>query len=316
MYVLIHLSALVTGLLTCISDIAGVPGTGKTATVRSVISSLQQRANDKEIKPFRFLEINGMKITDPAQSFTILWEFISGNRSSAKQALSSLETHFKTPSPNRDTCVVLVDELDQLVTKKQEVIYNFFNWPNQPHSKLIVLAIANTMDLPERELSNKINSRLGSNRINFTPYDKNQLIEILTNRLEGLENASITTTNGKAGGGVFAKDAIGLVAGKVAGVTGDARRALDICRRAVEKVEAENMVRISEGKEGRLVNAGDIVVVHKEMTSSGLLLYVKRAGLHQRIMLLALSRAIRKIGVADEVEFGDVSEILLACMSL
>lgn len=240
-----------------------------------------------------------MKITDPAQSFTILWEFISGNRVSAKQALSSLETHFKTPSPGRDTCVVLVDELDQLVTKKQEVIYNFFNWPNQPHSRLIVLAIANTMDLPERELSNKINSRLGSNRINFTPYDKNQLIEILTNRLEGLEHAG--------GKGVFAKDAIGLVAGKVAGVTGDARRALDICRRAVEKVEAENMVREAEGQGPRAVTAGDIVVVHKEMTSSGLLLYVKRAGLHQRIMLLALSRAIRKLGVADEVEFGDVS---------
>lgn len=257
-----------------------------------------------------------MKITDPAQSFSILWEFISGNRTSAKQALSSLETHFKTPSPNRDTCVVLVDELDQLVTKKQEVIYNFFNWPNQSHSKLIVLAIANTMDLPERELSNKINSRLGSNRINFTPYDKNQLIEILTNRLEGLENgiSNSSSKGAKAGtsaGGVFAKDAIGLVAGKVAGVTGDARRALDICRRAVEKVEAENLTRIQEGKEGRLVNAGDIVLVHKEMTSSGLLLYVKRAGLHQRIMLLALSRAIRKIGVADEVEFGDVSYLSL-----
>lgn len=243
-----------------------------------------------------------MKITDPAQSFTILWEFISGHRASAKQALSSLETHFKTPSPNRDTCVVLVDELDQLVTKKQEVIYNFFNWPNQPHSRLIVLAIANTMDLPERELSNKINSRLGSNRINFTPYDKNQLIEILTNRLEGLQSNSPNN-------GVFGKDAIGLVASKVAGVTGDARRALDICRRAVEKVEAENMARTAEGKEPRLVNAGDIVAVHKEMTSSGLLLYVKRAGLHQRLMLIALSKAIRKLGVADEVEFGDVSNL-------
>jgi Cdc6-like AAA superfamily ATPase len=57
--------------------------------------------------------------------------------------------------------VVLVDELDQMVTKKQDVIYNFFNWPHMAHSKLIVIAIANTMDLPERELSGKIRSRLG-----------------------------------------------------------------------------------------------------------------------------------------------------------
>lgn len=54
-----------------------------------------------------------------------------------------------------------MDELDQMVTKKQDVIYNFFNWPHMAHSKLIVIAIANTMDLPERELSGKIRSRLG-----------------------------------------------------------------------------------------------------------------------------------------------------------
>jgi len=57
---------------------------------------------------------------------------------------------------------VLVDELDQMITKKQDVVYNFFNWPHMAHSRLIVIAIANTMDLPERELSGKIRSRLGS----------------------------------------------------------------------------------------------------------------------------------------------------------
>lgn len=84
-------------------DIAGVPGTGKTATVRSVVTALQSRADQSEIKAFRFLELNGMKITDPVQSFSILWEFISGNRVPAKTALANLETHFRTPNPGRDT---------------------------------------------------------------------------------------------------------------------------------------------------------------------------------------------------------------------
>lgn len=57
--------------------------------------------------------------------------------------------------------VLLVDELDQMITKKQDVVYNFFNWPHLPHARLTVIAIANTMDLPERELSGKIRSRLG-----------------------------------------------------------------------------------------------------------------------------------------------------------
>lgn len=57
--------------------------------------------------------------------------------------------------------VVLMDELDLLVTSKQTVMYNFFEWPTWMHSRLIVVAVANTMDLPERMLSNKVSSRMG-----------------------------------------------------------------------------------------------------------------------------------------------------------
>lgn len=58
-----------------------------------------------------------------------------------------------------------MDELDLLVTKKQTVMYNFFDWPSRPLSKLIVVAIANTMDLPERLMSNKIASRMGKEHL-------------------------------------------------------------------------------------------------------------------------------------------------------
>ena len=57
--------------------------------------------------------------------------------------------------------VVLMDELDQLMTTKQDVVYNFFNWPTLMNSKLIVLAVANTMDLPERVMTGRVRSRLG-----------------------------------------------------------------------------------------------------------------------------------------------------------
>ena len=55
-----------------------------------------------------------------------------------------------------------MDELDQLMTAKQDVVYNFFNWPTLVNSKLIVLAVANTMDLPERVMTGRVRSRLGS----------------------------------------------------------------------------------------------------------------------------------------------------------
>ena len=114
-----------------------------------------------ELDDFIFVEINGMKVTDPHQAYSMLWEALRGERVSAAHALGLLEREFDHPSPRRVPGVVLIDELAQLVTKNQSVRYNFFNWPGLRHSRLIVLAVANTMDLPERTLSNKISSRLG-----------------------------------------------------------------------------------------------------------------------------------------------------------
>ena len=75
------------------------------------------------------------------------------------------------------------------------------------------------MDLPERVLLNKTNSRLGLTRQNFKPYTFDQLVEIVSSRLFSLD--------------VFGSESIELAARKVASVSGDARRALDICRYAL-----------------------------------------------------------------------------------
>jgi origin recognition complex subunit 1 len=120
-----------------------------------------------------------------------------------------------------------LDELDQLVMAKQTVLYNLFNWPTLPSSRLIVIAIANTMNLADM-LPNKIQSRVGiihlmqSNvgltRVNFEPYTRDQLESIIESRLENVP------------GDIVEKDAIRLCAMRIAANTGDARKALDICR--------------------------------------------------------------------------------------
>ncbi|KAF3000120.1 Origin recognition complex, subunit 1 [Curvularia kusanoi] len=222
-----HLEAAITdGSGSCIY-ISGTPGTGKTATVREVVSQLHASVQAEELDDFIFVEINGMKVTDPHQSYSLLWQALRGDRVSPSHALELLEREFSAPSPRRVPCVVLMDELDQLVTKNQSVMYNFFNWPQLRHSRLIVLAVANTMDLPERTLSNKISSRLGLTRITFPGYTHDQLMQIIQSRLEGVP------------GNIVLSDAVQFAARKVAAVSGDARRALDICRRAVEIAETE-----------------------------------------------------------------------------
>ena len=156
-----HLESAISDASGACIYISGTPGTGKTATVREVVAQLNASVMADELDDFIFVEINGMKVTDPHQSYSLLWEALKGDRVSPSHALDLLEREFNHPSPRRVPCVVLMDELDQLVTKNQSVMYNFFNWPGLRHSKLIVLAVANTMDLPERTLSNKISSRLG-----------------------------------------------------------------------------------------------------------------------------------------------------------
>ncbi|KAF1364807.1 P-loop containing nucleoside triphosphate hydrolase protein [Lizonia empirigonia] len=222
-----HLEAAITdGSGSCIY-ISGTPGTGKTATVREVVAQLHASVQAEELDDFIFVEINGMKVTDPHQSYSLLWQALRGDRVSPSHALELLEREFSAPSPRRVPCVVLMDELDQLVTKNQSVMYNFFNWPQLRYSRLIVLAVANTMDLPERTLSNKISSRLGLTRITFPGYTHDQLMQIIQSRLEGIP------------GNIVLSDAVQFAARKVAAVSGDARRALDICRRAVEIAETE-----------------------------------------------------------------------------
>lgn len=66
-------------------------------------------------------------------------------------------------------------------------------------------------------------------RINFKPYDQKQLIQIVEERLE-------TSREGLAANAKvpLMKDGITFAAMKVASVSGDARRMLDICRQVVD----------------------------------------------------------------------------------
>ena len=84
----------------------------------------------------------------------------------------------------------------------------------------------------------------------FQPYTFKQLQTIVISRMKGLK--------------AFDEDAIQLAARKVAAVSGDARRALDICRRSTEIAEVA-----SDGKiEEQLVGMTHVNAALQEMFSS------------------------------------------------
>uniref|UniRef100_A0A7N8XX01 Origin recognition complex subunit 1 n=1 Tax=Mastacembelus armatus TaxID=205130 RepID=A0A7N8XX01_9TELE len=267
--------------------ISGVPGTGKTATVHEVMRCLQHAADVDEIPPFTFIEINGMKMTDPHQAYVQILQKLTGHKATADHAASLLEKRFSNPAPRKESTVLLVDELDLLWTRKQNVMYNLFDWPTRRHARLVVLTIANTMDLPERIMINRVASRLGLTRMSFQPYSFKQLQQIIMSRLNKVK--------------AFEEDALQLVSRKVAALSGDARRCLDICRRATEICEHSAAERSATG----LVGMSHVMEALNEMFSSSYITAVKCASVHEQLFLRAVIAEFRRLGL-EEATFQQV----------
>ncbi|KAG6866272.1 hypothetical protein C0991_006368 [Blastosporella zonata] len=285
--------------------ISGVPGTGKTATVHAVVRQLKRMADNSETDPFNYVEINGLKIPEPSAAYSVLWQGLSGNDSknmSSKESLKALTQYFSggRRGPESHACVVLMDELDQLVTAKQDVVYNFFNWPTLVASRLVVIAVANTMDLPERVMTGRVRSRLGMTRINFSPYTATQLQTIVHSRLKSVKDALEENTHVP-----LSDDAIKLAAMKVSGISGDARRVLDICRRTVEMVMPEH----------RMARAPEVKEVIKVMQNSPTAAYLRECSFHERMMLASLIKCIKREGVL-EIKWGEVQHQHLIYMNV
>lgn len=271
-------SALESGSSTTIY-IAGTPGVGKTLTVREVMKELQHSATEDELPLFQYIEINGLKMVKPTDSYEVLWNKISGDNLTWGASMESLQFYFeKVPRDKKRTVVVLLDELDALITKQEEIMYNFFNWTSYENAKLILIAVANTMDLPERQLGNKVSSRIGFTRIMFTGYTHQELKSIIDLRLKGLNDsffyvdkdtgnaylAEDFMANGHEGKDLsqykkvrlrMSPDAIEIASRKIASVSGDARRALKACKRAAEIAEQDYMASHGYNYDGQVIIA-------------------------------------------------------------
>jgi len=297
---------------------------------------LKSRAEKKEIPEFSFVEINGMKLSNPHEAYTILYRALTGKKTTSHQAATLLEKRFASSSSaassssSQKSCVVLMDELDLLVTKKQEVLYSFFDWPNKTNSRLIVIAVANTMDLPERVLMNRVQSRLGLTRITFEPYNHSQLVAIVTNRLQGISGsfhvASLSPLSHRFAHSflflcslsAFNPTALELCARKVSAVSGDARRALEICRRAVEVAEirhkkdaassalnVDSPAAVSEDGAAvpALVQMPDVDQALKAMFSASTVVAIRNASLHEKIFMSSIFMEQKRTG-SPSCEYG------------
>jgi cell division control protein 6 len=108
----------------------------------------------------------------------------------------------------------------------------------EPSSSLILIGIANALDLTDRFLPRLKSRNLKPNLLPFMPYTAPQIANIITSKLKGLD-ASLADPNFIP---FLHPAAIQFCSKKVASQTGDLRKAFDICRRAVDMIESETKV--------------------------------------------------------------------------
>jgi len=290
--------------------VAGPPGTGKTVSVCSVINKLQQEQVEGLLPDFDFFSLNGMEMRHPFESYVKFWELISGHakdRLAPEVAATKLDRYFSgtffKDVPRRSTIVLMLDEIDYLVTKKESVLYNFFDWPKQSFEvqhgpRLIVIGISNTVNLPS-QLKASVRSRLGSARCDFKSYNVNDIIKILTNKIES------DSPNYK----VFDKHAIVFASRKVAAVTGDIRKALQTCRAAAEAVFQQVEKGTRKDKPGNpIVTIKDVQMVCREKIGSVMSNAIAFSTPFQALILVSLGALARHSG--REMGFFDIGELM------
>ncbi|UXI20145.1 hypothetical protein NH340_JMT06088 [Sarcoptes scabiei] len=277
--------------------ISGVPGTGKTATLRGVKQKLFDNCNS--LPSFKFIEINGLKLAQPDRFCSHFLLELDGIKKSNYQATDILTKRFSSSIIDKEFIILFIDELDYLKTKNQAVLYHIFDWPNRPNSRLIVLAVANSMDLPEKIFVNRVSSRLGLTRILFHPYSHKELKTIVTSRLVDLNDFEI-----------FESDALELICRKVSAVSGDARRVLDIARRAVEicledNSSASNSIDRIKNDDFTKVTMRIVDKALKEIFNSLKINRIMRASIQEQIFLRAFLQKYRQSG-SEEYQFIDI----------
>ena len=297
--------------------IAGMPGTGKTASVKTIINILesevkeaQKKKNDKTLEengiiPFRTLFLSGINYPNLSNVFKIIYRFIFNkekDKMNIKNYIFRLNNFFSHRKkynknktlidPTNSHILLIIDEVDILINTSQSLLYNIFNWTTYDYSRLIVITISNTLDLPNRLLP-KIQSRMGNNIIMFKPYNKDELRIIIQDRGIDLK--------------LFSEDAIRLSCVKVAAINGDLRRVFHIFLKAKEINSLNNYKK----KNKELVSKYDILNAWDELYSSNISKIISSLHIFEKIIIATILSTIKeqnhtKINLGDLYDKKDI----------
>ncbi|CAO2648791.1 Nn.00g097400.m01.CDS01 [Neocucurbitaria sp. VM-36] len=205
--------------------VSGPPGTGKSAFVNEVCRTV---SGESSIKTGY---INCMSVKNAVDLYrTLLEEFVDITEIAEGDEMEALKKLFMQ---RKMPYVVTLDEVDHLLELDVDLLYNIFEWSLHKSSGLVLVGIANALDFTDRFLPRLKARGLKPHLLPFLPYTAPQISSVITSKLKGLLPAGSDQLP------FIHPTAILFLSKKVAAQSGDLRKAFDICRRAIDLVEAD-----------------------------------------------------------------------------
>ncbi|EAA35035.2 cell division control protein Cdc6 [Neurospora crassa] len=223
--------------------VSGPPGTGKSAIVNKVTDKFAS-----ETSTVRKAYINCMSIKSSKDLYvTLLDQLVSKDEdkeelSTESDVVAALQKLILPRKKTQDVFLVVLDEIDHILTLDPESLYSLFEWSlEKKNSRLALIGIANALDLTDRFLPRLKSRNLKPELLPILPYTAPQVKNIIITRLKSLLPGGTPKDPNYIP--FFHPAAIELCSRKVSSQTGDLRRAFEICRRAIDLVESETRLK-------------------------------------------------------------------------
>ena len=270
----------------------GQTGTGKTATIRYVSQKLAYQS--ATIKPW-WIYINCNVVSTPYRILAHIYNTISRCEKIPPTGLPK-DIIFKKLLGILDSivgnsiCFLVLDEIDILVNKKggNEILYNLLRLnENLDRCKTSLIGISNILKFREY-LDPRILSSLGEEHIVFPSYDASELRDILK------ERSKIAFFEG-----VLKEDIIPLCAALAAKEHGDARKALQLLRKAGE---------IAERAQNKFITSKHLEKAQEDLESDHIKEYIKGMPLQAQLVLTSIY-LISKFNPDHIIISGDIYDV-------
>ncbi|KAC9449870.1 hypothetical protein R6Q59_025892 [Mikania micrantha] len=266
--------------------ICGCPGTGKSLSMENVKGCLAVWAKETGGQPLDILDILCTSLSSTSEIFNKILKRSKPNKkvNGRSTPLRQLQQMYSQQQQSSDKKMMLVvaDELDYLITKDREVLHDLFMLTTLPFSEVILIGIANAIDLADRFLPKLQSLNCKPLVVSFRAYSMEQIIIILKQRLMALPYI------------VFQPQALELCARKVAAASGDMRKALGICRGAIEMLETELKETIYTSTLTSMVRVDHMAIALSRAYKLPIVDTIQNLPQHQQIVLCSAVRLFRK----------------------